>query len=143
MVAHYDIFRHHLFMKFPAYGHALWEPDPGNLYPAVKVGDVGYIRRGKFRRLFNVLLPAEDKSHEDFGTPEYHEPLTPGLKKHIEIGKLGRNNYCSANVIPLHPSNKAMGSWIVRFQYTLTHIFADQMKSPKSLSTARRKKEPC
>jgi hypothetical protein len=62
-MAHYDIFRHHLAMKFPAYGHALWEPDPGNLYPAVEVGDVGYIREGKFHRLFNVLLPAEDESH--------------------------------------------------------------------------------
>ena len=98
MSAHYDIFRHHLLMKYPAYGHALWEPDPGNLYPAVKVGDVGYIREGKFRRLFNVLLPAEDESHEDFGVPEYHEPLTLNVKKHIEIGKLGPNDFCSAKV---------------------------------------------
>jgi hypothetical protein len=72
MAAHYDIFRHHLVMKYPAYGHALWEPDPGNLYPAVKVGDVGYICEGKFHRLFNALLPAEDESHADFGVPEYH-----------------------------------------------------------------------
>jgi hypothetical protein len=57
-MAHYDIFRHHLAIKFPAYGHALWDPDPGSLYPAVEVGDVGYIREGKFHRLFNVLLPA-------------------------------------------------------------------------------------
>ena len=98
MAAHYDIFRHHLFMKFAVYGHALWDPDPGNLYPAVKVGDVGYIREGKFRRLFNVLLPAEDKSHEDLGVPEYHEPLTPSVRKHIEVGKLAPNNFCSAKV---------------------------------------------
>ena len=25
MAAHYGIFRHHLVMKFPAHGHALWE----------------------------------------------------------------------------------------------------------------------
>ena len=43
-MAHYDIFRHHLLSKFPGYGHALWDPSPGNLYPAVEVGDVGYIR---------------------------------------------------------------------------------------------------
>jgi hypothetical protein len=99
MAAHYDIFRHHLLMKFPAYGHALWEPDPGHLlYRAVSVGDVGYIRRGKFRRLFNVLLPAEDESHADLGVPEYHEPLTVGVRKQIDIGKIGPNNFCSVKV---------------------------------------------
>jgi hypothetical protein len=108
MAAHYDIFRHHLVMKFPAYGHALWEPDHGNLYPAVKVGDVGYIREGKFRRLFNVLLPAEDESHEDFGVPEYHEPLTVSVKKHIEIGKLGPNNFCSAKVTSMPASERQL-----------------------------------
>jgi hypothetical protein len=44
-MAHYDIFRHHLAIKFPAYGHALWDPDHGNLYPPVEVGDVGYIAK--------------------------------------------------------------------------------------------------
>ena len=97
--AHYDIFRQQILLKFPAYGHALWEPDPGNLYPAVKVGDVGYIREGKFRRLFNALLPADDESHGNFGVPEYHEPLTLSFKDHIEIGRLGPNNFCSAKVI--------------------------------------------
>ena len=104
MAAHYDIFRHHLVMKFPAYGHALWEPDPGNLYPAVKVGDVGYIREGKFHRLFNILLPAEDDSHEDFGVPEYHDPLTLSIRNHINVGKLRPNNFCSAKVTPMPES---------------------------------------
>ncbi|KAF8260315.1 hypothetical protein EI94DRAFT_914807 [Lactarius quietus] len=103
-MAHYDIFRHHLVMKFPAYGHALWEPNPGNLYPAVEVGDVGYIREGKFHRLFNALLPAEDKSHEDFGVPEHHEPLILNIKKHINIGKLSPNNFCSAKVTTMPES---------------------------------------
>ena len=106
MAAHYDIFRNHLLMKFPAYGHALWETDPGNLYPAVKVGDVGYIREGKFRRLFNVLLPAEDKSHKNFGVPEYHEPLTLSVMEHIEIGKLGPNNFCSDKVTSMPASER-------------------------------------
>src|ERR1700677_640496 len=62
-MAHYDIFRHHLAMKFHAYGHALWDPDHGNLYPPVEVGDVGYICEGKFHYLFNVLRPADHPSH--------------------------------------------------------------------------------
>ena len=93
----YDIFRRHLWNKFPAYGHALWDPSPGNLYPAVEVGDVGYIREGKFRRLFNVLLPANHPSHRNFGVPEYHERLTLNIN-HIDIGTLSPHNFYSAGV---------------------------------------------
>jgi hypothetical protein len=98
-MAHYDIFRHHLAITFPAYGHALWEPGPGSLYPAVEVGDVGYIREGKFHRLFNVLLPASHLSHRNFGVPEYHEQLTLNMEDHINVGSLSPNNFCSAKVI--------------------------------------------
>jgi len=98
MMAHYDVFRHHLALSYPAYGHALWEPDPGNLYPAVEIGDVGYIRQGKFRRFFNVLLPENHPSHRNFGVPEYHEPLTLSIEDHIEIGRLSPHNFCSARV---------------------------------------------
>ncbi|KAH9020579.1 hypothetical protein EDB85DRAFT_518885 [Lactarius pseudohatsudake] len=97
-MAHFDIFRHCLAMRFPAYGHALWEPGPGNLYPAVEVGDVGYISQGKFRRLFNVLLPASHPSHKNFGVPEYHEQLKLNMENHIEIGRLSPHNFCSAGV---------------------------------------------
>ncbi|KAH8981555.1 hypothetical protein EDB86DRAFT_421952 [Lactarius hatsudake] len=97
-MAHYDIFRHHLSMKFPAYGHALWDPDPGNLYPAVEVGDVGHIHQGKFHRHFNVLLPADHPSHLNFGVPESHEQLTLSMRNHIVIGRLSPQNFCSAGV---------------------------------------------
>ena len=97
-MAHYDIFRQHLAMKFPAYGHALWEPDPGNLYPPVEVGDVVYICLGKFRRLFNGLLPADHSSHRNFGVPECREQLTLNIENHIEISRLSSHNFCSAGV---------------------------------------------
>ena len=97
-MSHYDVFRHHLAIKFPAYGHALWEPDPGNLYPAVEIGDVGYIFEGRFHRLFNVLLPAEHPTHHNFGVPEYHKQLTLNMDGHILIGRLSTNNFCSAKV---------------------------------------------
>ncbi|KAI9447463.1 hypothetical protein H4582DRAFT_1894038 [Lactarius indigo] len=97
-MAHYDIFRHHLAIKYPAYGHALWEPSPGNSCPAVEVGDVGFIRHGRFHRLFNVLLPADDPSHKSFGVPEYHSRLTPRVTEHIISGTLNPNNFCSARV---------------------------------------------
>ncbi|KAI9447262.1 hypothetical protein BJY52DRAFT_1127518 [Lactarius psammicola] len=97
-MAHYDIFRDQLAIRFPAHGHALWEPSPGNLYHAVGVGDVGYISKGRFHRLFNILLPADDPSHENFGVPDNHEPFKPNVPKHILSGILRPDNFCSAGV---------------------------------------------
>ena len=105
MAAHYDIFRHHLWTAAPAYGHALWDPNPGNLYPAVEVGDVGYIREGKFHRLFNVLLPAEHLSHLNFGVPEYHEQLTLDIKNHIDVGNHSPHKFYSVGVALVRPEN--------------------------------------
>jgi hypothetical protein len=105
-MAHYDLFRHHLAVRFPAYGHALWDPDPGNLYPAVEVGDVGYICEGKFHRLFNVLLPANHPTHQNLGVPEYHEQLTLDMADHIHICNLSPNNFCSAKVTSMPVSEQ-------------------------------------
>ena len=96
-MADYDIFREQLAIKYPSYGHALWEPRPRKPDRPVQVGDVGFIRTGKFHRLFNALLPADDPSHE-LGVPEYHQPLVPNLSDHLDTGFLDRNNYCSAGV---------------------------------------------
>ena len=111
-MAHYDIFRHHLVRKFSAFGHALWEPNPGNLFPAVEVGDVGFIREGKFHRLFNILLPAEDQSHEGFGVPEGYEQLTLNITNHINIGKLSPNNFCSAKVSSIPVSERLAKGYV-------------------------------
>ena len=97
-MAHHDIFRHHLLKKFPTYGHALWDPNPGKLYPAVEVGDVGFIREGKFHRLFNVLLPANHPSHTNIGVPKYHEQLNPRMVDHTDTGTLAPHYFYSAGV---------------------------------------------
>ena len=97
-MAHYDTFRDQLGIKYPAFGHALWEPNPGRLYPPVEVGDVGFIREGKFHRLFNTLLPANHPSHQRFGVPEYYEPLRPSVADHIDSGMLSPNDFCSYGV---------------------------------------------
>ena len=97
-MADYDIFREQLAIKYPSYGHALWGPSPGNPDRPVQVGDVGFIRKGNFHRLFNALLPADDPSHE-LGVPEYHERLVPNLlDRHLHTDSLDRNNYCLAGV---------------------------------------------
>ena len=97
-MAHYDIFREELATKYSAYGYALWEPSPGELYGRAEAGDVGYIRAGKFHRLFNVLLPKDHPSHANFGTPEHHEPLPLKMSRHIDTGTLSPNDFYSAEV---------------------------------------------
>ncbi|KAF8267199.1 hypothetical protein EI94DRAFT_67557 [Lactarius quietus] len=97
-MAHYDIFRDQLAIRFPGYGHALWEPSPGDPNDVVGVGDVGYINQGKFHRLFNILLPADHPSHENFGVPDNHEQFRPRIPRHIIPGILRPNNFFSAGV---------------------------------------------
>jgi hypothetical protein len=97
-MAHYDIFREQLASKHHAFGVALWEPNPRYPDRPVQVGDVGFIRRGKFYRLFNSLLPKDDPSHDEFGVPDDHEPLVPSSLNHIDKGSRSSNNYCSAGV---------------------------------------------
>jgi len=97
-MAHYDIFRDQLAITYPAFGHALWEPCPDEGHGPVKIGDVGYIRQGKFHRLFNALLAANHPSHHGVALPEHHEPLIPNISNHIDRGTLKPDHYCSIGV---------------------------------------------
>jgi hypothetical protein len=110
-MAQHDIFRDQLAINYPVYGHALWEPNPGGLYHAIEVGDVGYILQGKFLRLFNALLPADHPSHEKCGVPESHEPLKPSIADHIDSSTLGPENLCSDGVTESasHAQTTALG----------------------------------
>jgi hypothetical protein len=94
----YDTFREMLAAKYPNYGHALWEPSPGGLYDSVTVGDVGFIRQGCFLRLFNVLLPGNHPSHQNFGVPEHHLQLRLNAPNHIHRGIEGTDDFCSRHV---------------------------------------------
>jgi len=106
-MADYDIFRQQLLQAFPAYGHALWDPNPTRPDKPVEVGDVGFMRWGKFHRLFNALLSADHPSHE-LGVPEYHVPLVPNLTNHINAGSLSCGHYCSGEVnIEPEPETRA------------------------------------
>ena len=100
MTHHYNTFRDQLAIAHSALGHALWEPDPG-LYPPVEVGDVGYICKGKFHRLFNALLPEDHKSHQVYGIPDGYETLrvSPPEPNHVDHGVLRPSNICSHGVI--------------------------------------------
>jgi hypothetical protein len=98
-MAHYNTFRDQIAIAHPAYGYALWESDPGEQYPPVAVGDVGYIREGNFCRLFNALLPEDHQSHQRFGVSNGHEPLQLSMPDHVDHRTLGPSNICSHGVI--------------------------------------------
>jgi hypothetical protein len=90
-----DTYREELVKAYPGFGYALWDPDPGEQNPPVGVGDVGFIREGRFHRLFNALLPADHQSNDTFGTPADHEPLLPSTPNHIIRGNLAPNTIYS------------------------------------------------
>jgi len=80
-----SIFREELSIRYPNQGCALWEPDPQCLYEAVAVGDVGFIDKGYFHRLFNALCPPPDSDSPD--GPKYPprlRPKNPRLRKSID-----------------------------------------------------------
>jgi hypothetical protein len=114
-MAHYDIFRDQLAIRFPGYGHALWDPTPGTLYDVASVGDVGYISQGRFNRLFNILLPADDPSHENFGVPDNHEQFQPKVPRHLISGTLRPDNFCSAAVTMVSDGLDGLGKMATKF----------------------------
>jgi hypothetical protein len=120
-MAHYDIFREQLAIRFPGYGHALWDPSPGDLYHVAGIGDVGYISEGRFHRLFNILLPADDPSHENFGVPDNHKPFKPNVSKHIMSGILCPDNFCSTGVT-LIESDEYHGPSATRLPIYINHV---------------------
>jgi hypothetical protein len=73
MVA-YETYANALITK--GYGHPLWEPDPGEFAP-VDIGDVGYLEKGTFIKLFNASKDEGNWSNR-LGLPRGHSPLPVG-----------------------------------------------------------------
>jgi hypothetical protein len=93
-------FREELAVKYPTLGHALWEPDPGGLYHAVEVGDVGLIRRGRFHRLFNALLPRDHPLNPvHYDGSNYPQQLQPKTPNHINRSRDYQKDFRSKSVI--------------------------------------------
>jgi len=100
---HYHVYPEQLTSLF--HGQALWEPNPANVYPHVSVGDVGYVREGRFYRLFNVLLEWDHPSNRSFVQPEPYIRLDLGPFTNIRESVSPRGDYYSRNVIPSHGSD--------------------------------------
>lgn len=91
-----------LTIRYPTLGRALWEPDPGGLYNAVQVGDVGFIRHGYFTCLFNALSPRDRPSdyppESDPHFPHYLRRLQPRTSNHIRASTDHRRDFRSKDV---------------------------------------------
>src|SRR5258707_9405588 len=105
----YDIYREELAIKYPAYGHALWDPNPGGRYTAVDIGDVGFIREASFHRLFNILLPKDHPSHQN-RAPQQHKPLVPNIRPHTRAATFQGNNFRSNGVLDRSDEHRRMAS---------------------------------
>ena len=90
----FDIFREQPAIRDPSYGHALWEPSPWKQDRPVQVGDVGFIRNGRFHSLFNVLRPAEGQSN----LPDCYEQLCTKFSDHLSNSSLDTSHYSSAEI---------------------------------------------
>src|SRR3984893_9764826 len=99
----YDVYRDQLTALY--YGHALWAPDPNQLYERVKIGDVGYVRDGYFVRMFNVLLPWDDPSNRTTCQPEQYTPLDVGLFWNTKKTRFAKGDYYSRHVNSRDESN--------------------------------------
>ena len=94
-------FREELAIQHPTLGRPLWEPDPGGLYNAVQVGDVGFIRHGYFYRLFNALPalpPRGDHPPDPDPCPDYIQRLQPRTSNHIRTSRDHGNDFRSKHV---------------------------------------------
>jgi hypothetical protein len=95
---HCDTYRDQLAIAHPRLGHALWCPSPPNQVPPIEVGDVGFVYRGHFTRLFNILLPEDHPINAIWGVPENYEPLQPLEEDHINRETIFPANICSNGV---------------------------------------------
>lgn len=89
----YNVYREQLTSLF--HGHALWDPDPSNIYPQVSVGDVGYVKEGCFFRMFNVLLEWDDPSNYTFCEPEPYTRLDLGQFVNVRESRFNKGDYYS------------------------------------------------
>ena len=67
------------------YGHPLWVPEPSSTSGReVLIGDVGWLKEGEFRALFNSMRDEEDPVNQEKNVPRDFTVFSPS---NISIGK--------------------------------------------------------
>ena len=92
-----DVYRKQLSSLY--HGIALWNPDPvKKIYNQVSIGDVGYVNRGYFYRMFNVTLPWDHPSNNKLCKAEPYEPLDYGQFSNSLKTPFAKGDYYTTNV---------------------------------------------
>ena len=55
-------------------GYPMWHPEPDKITGTPEIGDVGYINKGKFIQLFNIVQD-RDSNRNKKGVPENYVPV--------------------------------------------------------------------
>ncbi|KAI0060015.1 hypothetical protein BV25DRAFT_1005416 [Artomyces pyxidatus] len=96
------------------YGYPLWQPGCEHAAPRVLLGDVGFVRHGRFFRLFNVHLP-EHHPLQTHGVPDNFEDipldesrvvrgvLKAGIYRSCSVQEVSTREQTFSNPIPFGP----------------------------------------
>ena len=101
----YNIYREQLTSLF--HGHALWQPD-GPDATGVSVGDVGYVREGRFIRMFNVLLEWNHPLNNSLCQLEPYDRLDLGPFVNIRELAFSKGDHYSQHVTPYQETMNPM-----------------------------------
>ncbi|KAI0756081.1 hypothetical protein C8Q80DRAFT_6164 [Daedaleopsis nitida] len=75
MATAWDIYSRQLISL--GYGHPLWGPEPCSNFGPIRLGDVGYLREGHFRVLFNTMEGRDDPVNVRRGLPVGFQIFVP------------------------------------------------------------------
>ena len=103
----WDIYAEQLFPV--GYGHPLWIPEPNNNRREIDIGDVGWLKDGEFRALFNSMKPEGDPANGEKGVPLDFEVFNP---RNVSIGNCNRitqQMVCSRNIRTIEASAELSG----------------------------------
>ena len=89
-------------LSSPFHGLALWDPKPVerlHTQPGhVSIGDVGYLDKGSFMRMFNVTLPWDDSSNELLGKPEKYECIDESYSSNVRANESRDGEHYTSHV---------------------------------------------
>ena len=98
----WDIYAEQLFPV--GYGHPLWIPEPNER--EVQIGDVGWLKEGEFRALFNSMKRSDDPVNAK-GVPADFSVFEPPNLYIGECDKIMQTEVCSRSIHKLENSVEA------------------------------------
>ncbi|KZT65351.1 hypothetical protein DAEQUDRAFT_768920 [Daedalea quercina L-15889] len=87
------------------YGYPLWDPEPER--GEVLIGDVGFLVKGRFHRLFNPTLPSDHEVNRFCGVPDVFEELK--IPDHLyshKVSAISAETICSKSFTRLDVKGK-------------------------------------